>query len=77
MSSKASQGGLPRGTQGQANEGRKRPVNSNKNKHANDLGKSRFYSGLTLSDSTGRVESESGWVTQLQARGRKEKNNQL
>ena len=36
---KASQGGLPRVTKAQANEERKRPINSSGNKHANEVGK--------------------------------------
>ena len=36
---KASQGGSPRVTQGQANEEKKRPINSSGNKHAYEVGK--------------------------------------
>ena len=36
---KVSQGGLARFPQGQANEEKKRPINSSGNKHANEAGK--------------------------------------
>ena len=47
---KASQGALPRITHGQANEEKKRPINSIGNKHANEVGKTTR--GLTLNEST-------------------------